>query len=208
VWLLNENNSFSLSLSLPFSTETPSILTCSCSADKISINLISWCRIAGSTIESESNAWPIAERGERERSRIYGSEASRRSAERVSHLNTGSRGFPVTIKRREKERERKSERAGDRASLPEHRNRKGAESTRVRADFIRWWDRSGSLTLPMLLLDVCARQNALFSWYHNYEQRRNLKYVLHIKHSRWIYECWNLEMHWMRNIQAAFAMTQ
>lgn len=61
----------------------------------------------------------------------------------------------------EGERERESEIVGDRASLPEHRNRKGAEPTRARADFIRWWDRSGSLTLPMLLLDDCARQNAL-----------------------------------------------
>jgi len=68
-------------------------------------------------------------------------------------------GAPRGDKReRERERERES------ASLPEHRNRKGAEPTRAndvtgqraRTDFIRWWDRTGSLTLPMLLLGVCT----------------------------------------------------
>lgn len=64
-------------------------------------------RATGSTIESESDARPIAERdgqGAKEDPWIHGSEASRRLAERVSHLNTGSRGLPVATRERERKR--------------------------------------------------------------------------------------------------------
>lgn len=75
---------------------------------------------------------------------IHGSETRRRSAERVSHLKTGNRGSPA-------ERER--------SSLPEHRNRKGAEPRRpttcrtvpARTDY-PLMKRTGSLTSARVVI--------------------------------------------------------